>query len=133
MLPPDSRHVLIKCCHVRYTTASSACCSKEQTIAVVDEQEGKQATTILRRTCYTKYKRRKDITDSQLRRMRDSLHDNKAEIKKLTYQMCDHMVKDTHYKLREDNVRKRAKTSQKEQCGEWQLWWIPRDRSKLRR
>ena len=90
----------------RYTTASSACCSKEQTLAVVDEQEGKQATTILRRTCYTKYKRRNDITDSQLRRMRDSLHDNKAEIKNLTYQMCDHMVKDTHYKLREEKVSK---------------------------
>ena len=64
----------------------------------------RQATSSLCRSCHTKYMGRRDITDSQFRRMRDSFHENKADITKLSDPRFVQMVKYFFYQLQEERV-----------------------------
>ena len=66
---------------------------------------GEQATISLCRACYATHIGSGGITDSQFRRMRDRLHDNMADIKTPYNSKFVQKVKDTIFKLSEENLR----------------------------
>ena len=56
---------------------------------------------------------RSDVTDSQFRRMRDSLYHKKTDTKKLSNSTFEQRVKGTFYKLCEEKVSNRKERASK--------------------
>ena len=102
---------LMHVCDGKKCVRANMALNKQQATEALHRQDGTASKISLCRDCGTIGMRRKQVTVTQCRRMRDSQHDEKSQVKKqkLSNSMFEHMTEEALHKPRKERGLKLQK------------------------